>query len=65
MNIYIDEYIYTYKCTYIYIYVVIAASSQKKAISTMFSCEYASDSKVQLCFYSSYCTKDTCDHRFS
>ena len=43
---------------YIYIYMVIATSSQKKAISTMLGCEHASGSEVQLCFYISYCTKD-------
>ena len=38
-------------------YIVIATSSQKKTISTMFGCEHARGSEVQLCFYISYCTK--------
>ena len=37
---------------------VIATSSQKKAICTMFGCGHASGSEVQLCFYTSYCTKE-------
>ena len=44
---------------------MVATFSQKKAISTMFCCELASGSEVQLCFYTSYCARDTRDSRLS